>query len=125
MNKLNILIAGVVTALAIFAVGCSGGSNEPGTSVPEDGPVVSPGGGLVPRDRFLEFEGRRYMLTLELHEGMFEDSEFHAIGEASSSDIPLPGGNTVYERQNDPDAVYTLSPATADGDKLWLRWAKS
>jgi hypothetical protein len=28
----------------------------------------------------------------------------------------------VYERDGDPDAVYTLSPETVDDVSLWLRW---
>jgi hypothetical protein len=129
MNKMTILIAGAVTALALFAIGCGGGSSDTPTAPADDsGAVVSPGGpggGLVARDKFLEFDGQRYMLTLELHEGMVQDAEFHPVGEATSADIPLPGGNVVYERDSDPDAVYTLSPATADGGELWLRWAKA
>jgi hypothetical protein len=127
MKKLITLIAGAVVALAVLAVGC-GGDKAPAATPEDGGSVVSPGGpsgGLVARDKFLEFDGQRYMLTLELHEGMVEDSEFHPIGEATSADIPLPGGNVVYQRDSDPDAVYTLSPAIADGGKLWLRWAKS
>jgi hypothetical protein len=126
MRKLTILIAGVVTVLTLLAIGC-GGSDEPEKPVPEDDShVVSPvGGGLVPLNRFLEFNGQRYMLTLELHEGMFNDSEFRPIGIATSADIPLPDGNTVYERDGDSGAVFTLSPATADGGELWLRWAKT
>jgi hypothetical protein len=127
VRKLNILVAGLLTALAIVAIGCGGsGETDPEVSVPEHNPeVASPGGGLVPLNRFLEFDGQRYVLTLELHEGMVEDSEFSPIGEAASVDIPLPGGNTVFERESDPDAVYTLSPATADDGEIWLRWAKS
>jgi hypothetical protein len=125
MRKLTILIAGVVTALALLAIGCDG-SDEPEASVPEQDPTSVPAGaGLVPLNRFLEFDGQRYMLTLELREGMFNASEFHALGEASSSDITLPGGNTVYSRDGDPDAVFTHSPATADDGEMWLRWAKA
>jgi hypothetical protein len=125
VRKLSILIAGAVMALAVFVTGCGGG-DEPEVSVPEDdSQAVQPGGGLVALNKFLEFNGQRYMLTLELTDAMVEDDEFSPIGEATSADIRLTGGNVVYERDSDPDAVYTLASAAADDGKLWLRWAKS
>ena len=131
MNIRGVFFAGVLATLVVLAVGCgsSGDGSTTDTANTDGGGVLAgpggPNGGLVARDKFLEFDGQRYMLTLELHEGMVQDSEFHPIGEASSADVPLPGGNTVYERQGDNDAVYTLSPATADDGEIWLRWAKS
>jgi hypothetical protein len=124
----SILVAGVVMALAVFAAGC-GGDDEAPVAVPDNGGAVvspgGPGGGLVPLNKFLEFDGRRFMLTLELNEAMVGDGEFTAVGEATAADIDLGSKITVYERAGDPEAVYTLSPATEDDGALWLRWAKS
>ena len=127
MNRLNITVAGVVTALAIFVIGCGASSNEPETSVPEDGPqVVSPGGGaLVVPNTFLTYEGQRYELIQFLQADFEDESEFRTIGEATDADIDHEGNLSVYERDGDPDAVYTLSPATVDDVAFWLRWRKS
>lgn len=128
MKKLNILAASIVTALAIVAIGC-GGSKEPTleVSVPEENPqVVSPGGGgLVVPNTFLTFEGARFELVHFMQVDMTNEAEFHAVGEASEADIGLTGGPTVYQRDADPDAVYTLAPATNDDVAMWLRWRKS
>ena len=125
MKKPSMLIAGLVTALAVFAIGC-GGNDEPEVSVPEEGPpVVMPGGGLVAQNTFLTYEGGRYELIHFIQADMVAESEFRAIGEATDADIDFDGKLTVYQRENDSDAVYTLSPATQDDVTMWLRWRKS
>jgi hypothetical protein len=127
VKKLNILVAGMVTALAIVAIGCGGSDEpEPEVSVPEENPqVVSPGGGLVKPSTFLTFEGARYELVHFMQVDMTDKSEFRSVGEASEADIDLTGEATVYQRDADPDAVYTLAPATEDDVAMWLRWRKS
>lgn len=124
MKKLSILAAGVVTALALVAIGC-GGDDGPEVSAPEEGPpAVSSGGGMVAPNTFLTYEGQRYELVHLLQADLVEESEFRATGEATDADIDFSGKLTVYERQNDAEAVYTLSPATADDVAFWLRWRK-
>ena len=126
MKKPSMLIAGLVTALAVFAIGC-GGNDEPEVSVPDEGSqAVSPGGGaLVVPNTFLTYEGERFELIQFLQADMVAESEFRAIGEATDADIDFDGKLTVYQRENDSDAVYTLSPATQDDLTMWLRWRKS
>jgi hypothetical protein len=126
MRKLNILIAGAVTALALFAVGC-GGDDPPEVSVPKsDSEVVSPGGGaLVVPNTFLTYEGEQYELIQLLQADFEDESEFKTIGEATDADIDFEGKLAVYERENDSDAVYTLSPSTEDDVAFWLRWRRN
>lgn len=126
MRNLKILAAGLVTALAVFAIGCGGDSGEPEVSVPEENPgaVSSGGGGMVVPNTFLVFEGQRYELVHFLQVDMTDESEFRPMGEASEADIDLSGGATVYERDADAEAVYTLSSATEDDVAMWLRWRK-
>ena len=126
MRKLNILIAGAVTALALFAVGC-GGDDPPEASVPEsDSEAVSPGGGaLVVPNTFLTYKGEQYELIQLLQADFEDESEFKTIGEATDADIDFEGKLAVYERENDSDAVYTLSPATEDDVAFWLRWRRN
>lgn len=126
MRKLNILIAGAVTALALLAAGC-GGDDDNGAPAPDEGSqAVSPGGGaLVVPNTFLTYEGERFELIQFLQADMVAESEFRAIGEATDADIDFDGKLTVYQRENDSDAVYTLSPATQDDVTMWLRWRKS
>ena len=125
MRKLTILIAGVVTALAVLAIGC-GGSDEPEGSVPEQGPPpVLAGGGLVAPNTYLTYEEERFELIHFIQASLVSEDEFRAIGEATGADIDFSGKLTVYERVGDPDAVYTLSPETADDEAMWLRWRQS
>ena len=123
MQKLNILIAGAVTALALLAAGC-GGDDDNGAPAPDEGSqAVSPGGGaLVVPNTFLTYEGERFELIQFLQADFEDESEFKAVGEATDADIDYEGKLTVYERDNDSDAVYTLSPATVDDVAFWLRW---
>ena len=123
MRKANILIAGAVTALALLAAGC-GGDDDNGAPAPDEGSqAVSPGGGaLVVPNTFLTYEGERFELIQFLQADFEDESEFKAVGEATDADIDYEGKLTVYERDNDSDAVYTLSPATVDDVAFWLRW---
>lgn len=124
MKKLNILAVGVVTVLAFVAMGC-GGDEGQAVSTPEDGPpAASSGGGMVAPNTFLVFQGQRYELVHLLQADLVKEAEFKAIGEASDADIDFSGKLTVYERQNDGEAVYTLSPETVDDVAFWLRWRK-
>jgi len=122
MRKLNMLIAGAVTALALLADGCGGDDN--GAPAPDEGSqAVSPGGGaLVVPDTFLTYEGERFELIQFLQADFEDESEFSPIGETDELDIDHDGPQTVYERDGDPDAVYTLSPKTVDDVAFWLRW---
>ena len=126
MRKLNILIAGVVTALALVAAGC-GGDDDDGAPAPDEGSqAVSPGGGaLVVPNTFLTYEGERYELIQFLQADFEDESEFTSIGEATDADIDYEGKLTVYERDSDGEAVYTLSPGTVDDVAFWLRWRKN
>jgi len=125
MKRFTILIAGVVTALAVLAIGC-GGRDEPEVSVPEQGPPpVLAGGGFVAPNTYLTYEGGRYELIHFIQASLVSEDEFRAIGEATGADIDFSGKLTVYERVGDPDAVYTLSPETADDEAMWLRWRES
>jgi hypothetical protein len=125
MRKLTILIAGVVTALAVLAIGC-GGSDEPELSVPEQGsPPVLAGGGLVVPNTYLTYEGGRYELIHFIQAEFVDEGEFRAIGEATDAEIDFSGKLTIYERVGDSEAVYTLSPETADDEAMWLRWRES
>lgn len=127
MKKLNILVAGIVTALAVFAIGCGGSDPEPEVSVPEENPrALSPGGGaLVVPNTFLTYEGERFELIQFLQADFEDESEFREIGEATDADIDYESPLTVYEREGDSDAVYTLSEATPDDVAFWLRWRRS
>ena len=124
MQKLKMIVTGAVIALAVLAIGC-GGSDEPEVSVPEENPqVVTPGGGLVAPNTFLSYEGGRYELVHFMQVDMTDESEFRPVGEATEASIDLTGGSTVYERDADPEAVYTLAPASADDVAMWLRWRR-
>jgi len=127
VKKLNTLVAGIVTALAIVAIGCGGSDPEPEVSVPEENPrAVSPGGGaLVVPNTFLTYEGERFELIQFLQADFEDESEFREIGEATDADIDYESPLTVYEREGDSDAVYTLSEETPDDVAFWLRWRRN
>lgn len=127
MKKLSMLVAGAVVAVAALSMACGGGNNHaPEVSAPEENPgILISGGGLVKPNTFLTYEGVRYELIAFMQVEMTDESEFLAAGAASQADIDLTGGPVVYERQVDPDAVYTLAPATDDDVAMWLRWRRN
>ena len=124
-----------VTSLALLAAACGGDSGPAATTADDAGPAAaddSTGGeptssGFVAPNVFLTFEGQRYQLGDIFQADLISD-EFTEIGAASEANIDFDGDLTVFRRQGDDAAVYTLSPAVdAEGEEgdlpaLWNRW---
>jgi hypothetical protein len=107
--------------LAAFAAACGGDEDAPATGEGGGSGAVVPGGGLVPRDTFLTYEGKRYELVNMLQESMAPASEFEEIGQASEAGVELTDLR-VFSREGDTESVYTHSAATADDGAFWLAW---
>jgi hypothetical protein len=120
MKTLGWLMLGAVALVASLVVAC-GGDDKPVDSTGSASPPGA-GGGLVARDKFLTYDGKRYELVNMLTESMAPESEFQAIGVATASDIDLRGDLRVYSRSGDSTSVFTHSAATADDAAMWLAW---
>jgi hypothetical protein len=116
------VVLGAMALLASLAVACGDdGDDSPSGDTGSSGEPVAPGGGLVPRDTFLTYDGKRYELVNMLQESMAPAGEFEEIGSATEADIELKDLR-VFSREGDGESVYTYSAATADDPAFWLAW---
>lgn len=135
LNPMTRIGGGFLAAIAVSAAvvaGCGSDSDPdrpPATAtVASSDDAGSVSSSSVAPNTFLTFEGRRYRL-LDLEQAdLIDESAFSAIGEASEADIDQ-DDLTVYRRDGDNEAVYTLSASQAvDGAEgegvpaLWYRW---
>lgn len=120
MKALTIAIVAGMAILGSLAMACG---DDDGNGAGGGGTVVQPGGGgLIAAGQFLTFHEQQFELVHMIQADTVDEGEFAPLGEATASDIEMPGGMQVYERAGDSDAVYTLSPATQDDVAFWLRW---
>ena len=130
-----IVLLAAIASLALIAAACGSDSTPAAPNGDDSGSETSdqPSGGeltssgLVAPNTFLTFEGQRYQLGDVFQADLITD-QFTEIGVASEANIDFDGELTVYRRQGDDSAVYTLSPAVdVEGEEedvpaLWLRW---
>ncbi len=127
MKRTGTLVVAMLMLAACLVLAC-GSSNKTASSGNEDAgsgdtaPGVVPGGGMVARNVFMTYDGKRYELVNMLMPGMVPDSEFQPMGEVTQSDVDLSGDTHAYTRAQDPDTVYTHSVATGEDAGHWLAW---
>lgn len=125
------LAIGLLAALAVVAVACGGDdtppaetSNDPAVS-DLDGGSVSPGGGMIAPNTFLEYAGKRYQLVNMVQADFLDRAEFTEVGVATDIDIDADGPVTVYARNGDETGVWTYAEEV-DGEAgapgLWMHW---
>ncbi|MBI2765913.1 MAG: hypothetical protein HYX53_08395 [Chloroflexi bacterium] len=117
----------VLLVMPLIAVACTGGDKKDAAT----GTVPVPSGaaassGMVAPNTFLTFEGARYRLADTLQANLVGQDGFTQVGTTREADIEFEGDLKVYRRDGDGQSLYTLSPATGEGERavpaLWLRW---
>ena len=127
---LRLLLPLSAMAFLVLLAACGDGDSQPVTTARSriSGAPTPSGGGALPGDTFLTFDGRRYILREVEAASSIPATDFVEIGTASQADIDYVGELKVYRRQGDATYVYTYSPPASVGGQenavpaAWLRW---
>ncbi|GAB4333394.1 MAG: hypothetical protein Kow0010_19750 [Dehalococcoidia bacterium] len=130
-NRWTVLVVGLLAAFALVAAACGDDDSPPAETSNDpavsglDGGSVSPGGGMIAPNTFLEYAGRRYQLVNMVQADFLDRTEFTEAGVATDIDIDADGPVTVYTRAGDETGVWTYAESV-DGETgtpgLWFHW---